>query len=258
MSRLKEKYTNEIVDAMNKKFGYSNIMQVPKLDKIVINMGVGEAKEKDDIWERMSEPELERLEMVLEREALYFQYHEDIENAANLEELREVQYSIMENESIYFRQISERVWSEYGQRERELSVEIPAVNFHITDDQLGYGTAKEKFRANVMAIRVLKKCESENRYASPEEQEILSNYVGWGGLPDAFDESKASWSDEYQELKDLLTKEEYAAARESTLNAHYTQPVIIESMYQVLQNLGFEKGNILEPSMGVGNFFGLL
>ena len=93
---------------------------------------------------------------------------------------------------------------------------------------------------------------------SPEEQEILSNYVGWGGLPDAFDESKASWSEEYQELKDLLTKEEYAAARESTLNAHYTQPVIIESMYQVLQNLGFEKGNILEPSMGIGNFFGML
>ena len=214
--------------------------------------------EKDDIWERMSEPELERLEMVLEREALYFQYHEDIENASNLEELQEVSYSIMENESIYFRQISERVWSEYGQRERELSVEIPPVNFHITDDQLGYGTAKEKFRANVMAIRVLKKCESENRYASPEEQEILSNYVGWGGLPDAFDESKASWSDEYQELKDLLTKDEYAAARESTLNAHYTQPVIIESMYRVLQNLGFKKGNILEPSMGVGNFFGML
>ncbi len=214
--------------------------------------------EKDDIWERMSEPELERLEMVLEREALYFQYHEDIENAANLEELQEVSYSIMENESVYFRQISERVWNEYGEKERALSVEIPAVNFHITDDQLGYGTAKEKFRANVMAIQVLKKCERENRYASPEEQEILSNYVGWGGLPDAFDESKASWSEEYQELKDLLTKEEYAAARESTLNAHYTQPVIIESMYQVLQNLGFEKGNILEPSMGVGNFFGML
>ena len=214
--------------------------------------------EKDDIWERMSEPELERLEMELEREALYFQYHEDIENATNLEELQEVSYSIMENESIYFRQISDRVWNEYGQRERELSVEIPPVNFHITDDQLGYGTAKEKFRANVMAIQVLKKCERENRYASPEEQEILSNYVGWGGLPDAFDESKASWSEEYQELKDLLTKEEYAAARESTLNAHYTQPVIIESMYQVIQNLGFEKGNILEPSMGVGNFFGRL
>lgn len=214
--------------------------------------------EKDDIWERMSEPELEQLEMVLEREALYFRYHEDIENAANLEELQEVSYSIMENESVYFRQISERVWNEYGQRERELSVEIPPVNFHITDDQLGYGTAKEKFRANVMAIQVLKKCERESRYASPEEQEILSNYVGWGGLPDAFDESKASWSEEYQELKDLLTKEEYAAARESTLNAHYTQPVIIHSMYQALENLGFEKGNILEPSMGIGNFFGML
>ena len=214
--------------------------------------------EKDDIWEKMSQSELEKLEQVLEREALYFRYHEDIENATNLKELKEVQFSIMENESSYFPQISERVWNDYEQREQALSMEISPVNFHITDDQLGYGTAKEKFRANIMAIQLLKKCESENRYATPEEQEILSGYVGWGGLPDAFDETKSSWETEYQELKSVLTPEEYAAARESTLNAHYTQPVIIESMYQVLQNLGFEKGNILEPSMGVGNFFGML
>ena len=109
-----------------------------------------------------------------------------------------------------------------------------------------------------MAIQLLKKCEDENRNATPEEQEILSRYVGWGGLADAFDETKAAWETEYLELKTVLTPEEYAAARASTLNAHYTQPIVIESMYQVLENLGFTKGNILEPSMGVGNFFGML
>ncbi len=109
-----------------------------------------------------------------------------------------------------------------------------------------------------MAIQLLKKCEDENRNATPEEQEILSRYVGWGGLADAFDETKAAWETEYLELKTVLTPEEYAAARASTLNAHYTQPIVIDSMYQVLENLGFTKGNILEPSMGVGNFFGML
>ena len=109
-----------------------------------------------------------------------------------------------------------------------------------------------------MAIQLLKKCEDENRNATPEEQEILSRYVGWGGLADAFDETKAAWETEYLELKTVLTPEEYAAARASTLNAHYTQPIVIESMYQVLENLEFTKGNILEPSMGVGNFFGML
>lgn len=135
---------------------------------------------------------------------------------------------------------------------------IQAMNFHITDDELGQGTSKEKFRANIMAIQLLKKCEEENRNATPKEQEILSRYVGWGGLADAFDETKAAWETEYLELKTVLTPEEYAAARASTLNAHYTQPIVIESMYQVLENLGFIKGNILEPSMGVGNFFGML
>lgn len=143
--------------------------------------------------------------------------------------------------------------------ETVLSVaDIPAVNFHITDDELGQGTPKEKFRANIMAIQLLKKCEDENRNATPEEQEILSRYVGWGGLADAFDETKSAWDTEYLELKTVLTPEEYAAARASTLNAHYTQPIVIESMYQALENMGFTKGNILEPSMGVGNFFGML
>lgn len=136
--------------------------------------------------------------------------------------------------------------------------DIPATNFHITDDELGQGTPKEKFRANIMAIQLLKKCEEENRNATPDEQEILSRYVGWGGLADAFDETKSAWETEYLELKTVLTPEEYAAARASTLNAHYTQPIVIESMYQALENLGFTKGNILEPSMGVGNFFGML
>ena len=141
---------------------------------------------------------------------------------------------------------------------QQLEEMVPAGNFHITDDELGQGTPKEKFRANIMAIQLLKKCEDENRNATLEEQEILSRYVGWGGLADAFDEKKAAWETEYLELKTVLTPEEYAAARASTLNAHYTQPIVIESMYQVLENLGFTKGNILEPSMGVGNFFGML
>ena len=141
---------------------------------------------------------------------------------------------------------------------QQLEEMVPAGNFHITDDELGQGTPKEKFRANIMAIQLLKKCEDENRNATLEEQEILSRYVGWGGLADAFEETKSAWETEYLELKTVLTPEEYAAARASTLNAHYTQPIVIESMYQVLENLGFTKGNILEPSMGVGNFFGML
>ena len=133
-----------------------------------------------------------------------------------------------------------------------------AVNFHITDDDLGIGTAKEKFRRNVEAIRTLEKIESENRIATPEEQEILSQYVGWGGLAGAFDESKSAWANEYQELKGLLSEQEYASARESTLNAHYTSPAIIRSIYDALDKMGFEKGNVLEPAMGIGNFFGML
>ena len=133
-----------------------------------------------------------------------------------------------------------------------------AQNFHITDDALGVGGAKAKFRANMAAIRLLQELEFEGLQASPEQQEILSRYVGWGGLADAFDESKDNWKDEFAELYATLSPEEYAAARASTLNAHYTSPTVIKAIYEAVGNMGFQTGNILEPSMGVGNFFGLL
>ena len=133
-----------------------------------------------------------------------------------------------------------------------------AQNFHITDDALGVGGAKAKFRANMAAIHLLQELEFEGLQASPEQQEILSRYVGWGGLADAFDENKLNWSDEFAELYATLSPEEYAAARASTLNAHYTSPTVIKAIYEAVGNMGFQTGNILEPSMGVGNFFGLL
>ena len=142
---------------------------------------------------------------------------------------------------------------------KELSIDkSKAVNFKITDHALGVGSAKEKFRKNIEAIRTLEQVESEQRIATPEEQQILSQYVGWGGLADAFDESKSAWAREYEELKQLLSPKEYESARSSTLTAYYTSPIIIRSIYEVLENMGFEKGNILEPSMGIGNFFGML
>ena len=133
-----------------------------------------------------------------------------------------------------------------------------ARNFRITDDHLGEGGAKAKCRANIEAIRLLKYLEENVFQASPEQQEVLSRYVGWGGIPEVFDESKSEWSKEYAELKSLLTPEEYEAARGSTLNAHYTSPAVIKAIYEALGSMGFEGGRILEPSMGVGNFFGLL
>ena len=133
-----------------------------------------------------------------------------------------------------------------------------AQNFRITDEHLGEGGPKAKFQANVNAIRLLKELESAGQQASPEQQEILSRYVGWGGIPDAFDPEKLAWASEYTQLKELLTPEEYAAARSSTLNAHYTSPMVIKAIYDAVGRMGFETGNILEPSMGVGNFFGML
>ena len=245
--------------------------------------------EKDDIWERMPEPELARLEGILVREALYFKYHDKIAGAKSLEDMEEIRFSIMEEESPYFSAVSQRIWGEYEQKNEELSnpmqeseviaepepqneAEAPkeqpqidksgAVNFHIapeTEKNDGKGfAAKEKFRQNVEAIRTLEKIEGENRIATPEEQEILAKYVGWGGLADAFDETKTNWASEYQELKSLLSAEEYDSARESTLNAHYTSPVIIKAIYDAMERMGFSKGNILEPAMGIGNFFGML
>ena len=135
---------------------------------------------------------------------------------------------------------------------------VPAGNFRITDDHLGEGGAKQKYARNIEAIRTLFKLEQEHRGASAEEQQVLSQYVGWGGFADAFDPSKDSWAKEYAELKGLLSEDEYAAARSSTLNAHYTSPVVIRSIYDAVEKMGFKSGNILEPSMGVGNFFGML
>ena len=160
-------------------------------------------------------------------------------------------------------------FGEAEQSEPEKKAQIDksnAVNFRITDDAPGIDaekantgfSPKEKFRRNIEAIRTLEKIEGENRIATPEEQKILAQYVGWGGLADVFDETKANWHSEYQELKGLLSDAEYASARESTLNAHYTSPVIIRSIYEALENMGFEKGNILEPAAGIGNFFGML
>ena len=133
-----------------------------------------------------------------------------------------------------------------------------AQNFRITDEHLGEGGPKAKFQANINAIRLLKELEAAGQQASPEQQEVLSRYVGWGGLSDAFDPEKPAWALEYAQLKELLTPEEYAAARSSTLNAHYTSPTVIQAIYEAVDRMGFETGNILEPSMGVGNFFGML
>ena len=134
----------------------------------------------------------------------------------------------------------------------------PAGNFHITDDDLGVGGPKQKYARNVEAIRTLFKLEQEHRGATAEEQQVLSQYVGWGGLADAFDPDKDNWAKEYAELKGLLSEDEYAAARASTLNAHYTSPTVIRGIYDAVERFGFHSGNILEPSMGVGNFFGML
>ena len=137
---------------------------------------------------------------------------------------------------------------------------VPEVagNFHITDDHLGEGGAKQKYARNVEAIRTLFQLEQEHRGATAEEQQVLSQYVGWGGLPDVFDPDKGNWAKEYSELKGLLSEDEYAAARSSVLNAHYTSPTVIRAIYDAVEKMGFRNGNILEPSMGIGNFFGML
>ena len=147
---------------------------------------------------------------------------------------------------------------EASYEEYKANLRRTAENFRITDDHLGEGGPKAKFQANVEAIKLLKYLEETTEQATPEQQKILSRYVGWGGLADAFDPDKESWSKEYAQLKELLTPEEYAAARGSTLNAHYTSPTVIKAIYEAVGRMGFETGNILEPSMGVGNFFGCL
>ena len=154
--------------------------------------------------------------------------------------------------------VSELDAEEPRQQPLEENHSYKAQNFRITDDHLGEGGAKTKYAFNIAAIQTLKQIEAEGRQATPHEQEKLSKYVGWGGLPQAFDAENASWQKEYQQLKSLLTDEEYAAARGSTLNAHYTSPVVIRAMYEALDSMGFQDGNVLEPACGVGNFFGML
>ena len=151
------------------------------------------------------------------------------------------------------RAAEEAAYGEYKENLRR-----SAENFHITDDHLGEGGPKAKFQANIEAIKLLKYLEKTTGQATPEQQQVLSRYVGWGGLADAFDPDKESWSKEYAQLKEVLTPEEYAAARGSTLNAHYTSPTVIQAIYEAVGRIGFETGNILEPSCGVGNFFGML
>ncbi|SHJ26275.1 DEAD/DEAH box helicase family protein [Lutispora thermophila] len=182
-------------------------------------------------------------------------------------------FPIFRSESIEFvlgvlEQSEEPIWqkAQYGEVSKviiDLRPETPKphqphINYRITDDNLGAGGQKTKYGWNVAAIRLLNQLEAENRLATPEEQEILSRYVGWGGLPQAFDENNSQWAKEYAELKELLTDEEYASARSSTLNAHYTSPTVIKAMYACLENMGFKTGNILEPACGIGNFFGLI
>lgn len=160
-----------------------------------------------------------------------------------------------------FQDIADFIENEYLTAEEPVQLptrDITAGNFRITDDHLGEGGAKTKFGYNMAAIRTLKQIEAENRAATPEEQETFSRYVGWGGLPQAFDGENAGWGKEYAELKDLLTPEEYEAARASTLNAHYTSPTVIKAIYDTVGRMGFKTGNILEPACGIGNFFGLL
>lgn len=138
----------------------------------------------------------------------------------------------------------------------EEKINQPKINYHVSDENIGAGTPKQRYQNNIAAIKLLFSLEKEKRFATQEEQDILARYVGWGGLSDVFDETKSSWSNEYAELKSLLSEDEYNSARESTLSAFYTSPAVIDSIYQVIENLGFHQGNILEPSCGIGNFFG--
>ena len=254
-------------------------------------------REEDDIWKKMPQPELEKLEAVLARAVEFDYWSKSIEHAADADALEVVSLDYQwaedlnlssEQRSALWEQIEDRKaqlttqpavptepMAAYPAEETHLPYDVvverlhvdqpqpeipapPARNFHITDERLGEGGPKQKYSRNIEAIRTLQAIEAKGRSATPEEQEILSQYVGWGGLADAFDPDKDSWAKEYKELKGLLSEDEYAAARASTLNAHYTSPTVIRAIYDAVEQMGFTTGNILEPSMGVGNFFGML
>ena len=254
-------------------------------------------REEDDIWKKMPQPELEKLEAVLAQAVEFDYWSKSIEHAADADALEVVtlDYQWAEDLNLSSEQ-SNALWEQIEDRKAQLTtqpavptepmaaypaeethlpydVEVerlhvepqqpeisvpPARNFRITDEHLGEGGPKQKFACNIEAIRTLQAIETEGRSATPEEQTVLSQYVGWGGLADAFDPDKDSWAREYTQLKELLTPEEYAAARASTLNAHYTSPTVIRAIYDAVEQMGFRTGNILEPSCGVGNFFGML
>ena len=216
----------------------------------------------DDVWDKVRERDSVSSE---HKESVSTEHTDsDIENEGitsnNITDSGSVDKNALEMQDNALERLNEGI--EFADSEEETSgrkvQKLDGKNYHITDNHLGEGTQKEKFQRNVFAINTLQKIEEENRTATTEEQEILAQYVGWGGLADAFDETKSNWSSQYTELKNLLSPEEYASARESTLNAHYTSPDIIRGIYNTLERFGFEKGNILEPSMGVGNFFGML
>lgn len=183
-------------------------------------------------------------------QALVQNYEQQMEKEQEVEETKEQEY------------IAEKIVKKNKNIEYfDLHPEIPPEernNFKITDDNLGVGTLKEKYQNNIEAIKVLKLCEEQNRYAMPEEQEILSKYVGWGGLKSVFEEQNENWSNEYAELKELLTEDEYKNARASSVTAYYTPPIVIRNIYKALQNMGLKQANILEPACGIGNFFGML
>ena len=254
-------------------------------------------REEDDIWKKMPQPELEKLEAVLAQAVEFDYWSKSIEHAADADALEVValDYRWAEDMNLSDEQRN-ALWAQIEARKEQLNTQPaiptepveaypaeethlpydvvveklhienpepeisvpPAQNFRIIDEHLGEGGPKQKFARNIEAIRTLQTLENENRNATPEEQEILSQYVGWGGLADAFDPDKDSWAREYTQLKELLTPEEYAAARASTLNAHYTSPTVIRAIYDAVEQMGFRTGNILEPSCGVGNFFGML
>ena len=254
-------------------------------------------REEDDIWKKMPQPELEKLEAVLAQAVEFDYWSKSIEHAADADALEVVTLDYQwaedlnlssEQRNALWEQIEDRKaqlttqpavptepMAAYPAEETHLPYDVvverlhvdqpqpeipapPARNFHITDERLGEGGPKQKYSRNIEAIRTLQAIEAKGRSATPEEQEILSQYVGWGGLADAFDPDKDSWAREYSQLKELLSPEEYAAARASTLNAHYTSPTVIRAIYDAVEQMGFRTGNILEPSMGVGNFFGML
>ena len=218
-------------------------------------------KAKEELGTVVDEPEVVNGEVVGkvdELEVVEVEQNQEIEESEILSQNTELVDDISPLEESVPVSESDILQETESQSPIQNQLDISAENYVISDMELGVGTAKEKFQRNVEAIRTLETIESEKRPATNEEQEVLSKYVGWGGLADAFDETKSAWAKEYAELKTLLSEEEYISARESTLNAHYTSPVIIQEIYRTLQRMGFTKGNLLEPSMGIGNFFGML